>query len=158
MSTTWSVGLSYELDPPNDGRTICQYMSDTVNSGGDERVGMRAYMEWVFRHYYTGILSLWALAQQVPHVGERIRTVCYKDLSSSERYHDTVNGALDFLFNGTTKHRPWRGAPPSGTSKAAAHATSHNLTIHARLLEAIRWLDDEHYDGDIAWLDSVLPC
>lgn len=34
----WETYMSYELDPPSNGRNLCQYMADE-----SEETGMRAY-------------------------------------------------------------------------------------------------------------------
>jgi len=159
MDEKWIARLSYELHPPNSGRSICQYMVDVRN----EYAAMRAYMEWVIHHYYKGILSLWAVAEQVRYVGERTMTVCYEDLvSSKQEYAIRARLMVDFLFNSTENHKPWNDGDERSTSndarRAEKHSTSHNSTYHEHLLDVIREIDREYYNGDIEWLDSVLPC
>ena len=164
--TNWHVGLGYELDPPNNGRTICRYMADEP-----VEVGLRAYVDWVFRHYYSGILSLWALSRQVPAAADRTMSISYEDMTEPGSYRTTANAMLDFLFDGavaggnnssSTGKLPWyyHGKKPTigASSNAAAHATPRDPSLRKRLADAIRQIDSEHYGNDIAWLDSVLPC
>lgn len=154
MKTDWDQYLSYTLDPPNNNRNICKYMSDV----DDEMKAMRAYMEWIFQRYFIGSLSLWALAEQVPSVQERTLSICYEDLASSTMYHDVSNSMLNFIFNGTTNHKTWYGKPPTEAKEVSAHSTSHDPELRNRLVGIIKQIDAEYYNGDIAWLNSVLPC
>jgi len=64
---------------------------------------------------------------------------------------------LDFLFNGTD-HKQWHSPPPTEAANAVAHSTTHDPNVRERLIKVIKKIDDEHYGGDIAWLDSVFPC
>jgi len=41
----WDEHLSYQLRPPRQGRTICQYIARTKTS-----TGMKAYIDWVMRY------------------------------------------------------------------------------------------------------------
>jgi len=122
-----------------------------------EEIGMRAYVDWVFRYYYSGILAHWSLAQHFPLLSERTKTVCYEDLESNERDVQTIYDMLRFWYNGT-HHDPFTGQPPGKSDGGGGHSTSRNIALRERLVRVIQAIDQKHYNGDIAWVDSILPC
>lgn len=147
----WNRNLSYELDPPANNRSLCDYLSEV-----DEKSGMRAYIDFIFRIHYSGPFAHWALAQELPEVKERTMVMCYDELSSPETDLISVNRMIDFWYNGT-QHREFHGIPP-GQTEAKGHGTSHNPAIRERLKALVKQIDEEYYDGQIAWIHSTLPC
>jgi len=178
----WDKRVSYELNPPAAGRSICQYLADTP-----EEVGLRAYLEYVMRTKYFSLLGIWGMAQEIDEVGERTKTVCFKDLvdvtaglyeskqrpskldgavnpSSFQTFSSAqpvVNGVLDFLYNGTSRHEPWK--PPKYNPRLVrfirdGHSTPHEPGLRERLAEIIMGIDERYYSGDIKWLSTKLPC
>lgn len=123
-----------------------------------EEKGLQAYIEWVFSAHYRVMLSSWALSVGFPHVSERTLNICYEDLSSkdSQRAETTMTNVLNFFFNGT-KHKRWKGYEP-GQNDAGGHATPHDPDLRKRLIKTIKKIDHKYYNGDISWLDSMLPC
>jgi len=181
----WYEHLSFPLDPPRGDRSICRYMSDESERVGMRAyvsspfvLGMHLMqkkeenkyspthtlcfnqyhrqVDWVFNYYYAGILGHWALARLFPQIGERTKTICYEDLGASGRDTVVVGEMLEFWYNGTS-YEPWTGKPP-GKSDAGGHATTKDRDMRDRLIDTIKEIDKAHYDGDIAWLNSVLPC
>jgi len=178
VADAWKPG--YELDPPANGRTLCQYVADEP-----AEIGLRAYIDWAFRVQYLNSLTYFAMSRGLPEVQERTTVVCREDLES-ERRNVTLMQAQHFLYNGT-KHRDYDGDPSSGssyvaTSIRARHARENvdsedsedseedepkeetkaapSMSPERRdeFMRVIRRLDDEYYGGDIAWLQSVIPC
>jgi len=153
----WDRFVGYKLDPPRDGRSLCQYLADEA-----EIVGMRAYLHWVFRVHYFDMFGRWALAQELPDVRDRIQTVCYEDLTSRSR-DQRVEGMIDFLYGGNenhSHHMPFdpSGLRPAGASYEGGHSTSHEPLVRQHLRDVVAEIDQEYYNGDISWLDSILPC
>jgi len=150
----WINHVGYALEPHPDGRHLCAYLEQTT-----EEVGMRAYVEWVFKYYYAGILSHWALGQEVPEVMERTRTLCYEDFMSPERDRKSIDAVLSHWFNGTDTYEPFPGDLPGHVGEFTGdHATSHDPNLRTRLKELIFKIDREHYNGEIEWLSATLPC
>jgi len=151
---TWERHLSYELKPPADGRNLCQYLA-----GVPEPTGVRAYLDYVMNTKYNSILGIWALSQEFAYVRERTSTVCFEKLSSNDEIlvRDEIERVINFLFNGTS-HNFDHWQHHKRKAFARAHQTSHDPVLRQRLVETIRGLDQEHYNGDIAWLRSVIPC
>jgi len=104
--------------------------------------------------------------------------VCYEDLMKDEEA--TVRRIHEFLYNGTNVVAPATRAPAFASSSSVVdeydnlgshvirsvsraeaadrHGTSHDAALRQRLTELIQWIDARYYDGDIAWLNSALPC
>jgi len=164
----WHRDVKYELDPPRlEGQSLCDYLANNT-----EEVGMRAYIDYIFHSQYVTLMTIWALAREVPFFAERTLTICYEELMSNPDEARTVQGILDFLYNRTSTYdqakstTTYRAEATPGSPSASqrpreysgAHATSHDQALRDRLIGVIRRIDAEHYNGDIAWLDSVLPC
>jgi len=167
----WDSYVGYELNPPRKNRseTICHYMAKS-----SEKDGLRVYLDWVFHVHYRTILSRFALAQDIEPIRERTRVVCYEDLVSHEKGQEAARGIVSFLLNNGAAGRGNIVADSRGLVGAAVpadepksqtkeqyrggHATSQDKDLREKLKKLIEELDAEHYDGDIAWLDSVLPC
>lgn len=94
---------------------------------------------------------------------ERTLVVCYEDLLSKERDLETVHRMVDFVFDGRPP-TPWNGTAPghanrTDTWKTRKHTTDNKSEERkAQLLNTIKFLDERFYNGEIAWLDSILPC
>jgi len=153
--TKWELYIALPLDPPRRGRSICQYLREEAES-----TGLRVLIDWLFHAYYDGVLTRWVLSREFRRARERIMVVCFEDLMSPERDLQTVAAMLFFLFNdndGTTidLERLERGGTGGYNGP---HATSHNSATREHLVSAIKKLDEEVFDGEIAWLDSIFPC
>jgi len=137
------------------GRSICKFLEEKP-----VELAMRAYIEWAFRYHYVGIYSHWALSVELPQVRERTKTICYEDMMNPEKDLQTIESALDFWFNnGTTpSHAPWTGALPGHVNYTGGHSTPPDPTLRSGLKDLIKQLDAEYYNGEIAWMNSVLPC
>jgi len=101
------------------------------------------------------MLRLWVAMQENSAVRERIQIVCFENVT--EAAEATVTRALDFLYNGTD-HPPSPLKDSDTKDHQGKHATSHDPALTQSLMEVVKKIDDEHYGGDIAWLDSVFPC
>jgi len=113
----------------------------------------------VFRYSYRGVLEHLALAQQLSSLNKRSFTICYEDLSSADKDLDTINEALNFWFDGDMGSvKPWNGKLPGHKDYSGGHSTSHDPELRQRLVDVIKILDAKHYNNEIAWVDSVLPC
>jgi len=175
----WTAYLNYDVavedgtgSSAND-RSICQYMADEP-----EPAGMRAYATWVFKVKYEALLERWALSR-IPsapagtsspasssppitpalskQIQDRTLVVCMEDLASD------FNWTLEFFFPSRSSDRIRENAVPGKTAAAGQryegrHSTSHDPQVRQRLVEVIRQLDRDYFNGEIAWLDSVFPC
>jgi len=163
---------SYVVDPPKAGRSLCQYLADE-----SEEVGMRVYVEWIFHRSYRSFLDRFALSRQVQQANERVLVVRYEDLASSVpcRQQEVVQRMLNFFFNGTV-HQHFHDKVSqkavsreldSSTTTASqleevetpyrgGHSTSHDPVLRDRLKAIIRKLDQDHYDGEISWMNSFV--
>jgi len=154
----WDEYLSYDLDPPRLNRTLCQYLQVTGMDPGPQReVMVRAYVDWIMRYYYSGILSHWGLAQQIPEVRNRTLIVCYEDLMSRDTDVQTVRSIVNFFFNGDPP-MAWQGTPPGHVNYTGGHSTNHDERIKEGLVELIKQVDVKYYNEEIAWANSILPC
>jgi len=117
---------------------------------------MRAYIEWVFKIYYDIYLARWAISRQVPRVGNRTMVTCFEDLVSADSnvVTETVRRALGFLVADAFDAE----ITILTTVYEGGHATSHDEQLRGRLKNVIDELDKEFFGGDIAWLNSSLPC
>jgi len=139
-------------------------------------------MDYVFRDRYSGILAHWALKEGMGSsspISQRALTVCYDDLNDRTRVNATINEMFDFWYNGAdhpkkmfweSGNSPLKTAVPAATVVSSATTHGMNTTNHAghstekdpgtteRLLDVINRLDGIYYNGDVAWLASVLPC
>jgi len=149
----WKV-INYEPDPPRNDRSLCKYLEEE-----SEEAGLRAYIEYIFHSQYIVMFSTWALAQDVPEVRERTKTICYEDVTHPDKANVALNTAIEHWYNGTSS-KPWKGGPPGGGGKQKEQhaASSRDPEEKERLLRIIKEIDEKYYDGDIAWLDSLLPC
>jgi len=75
---------------------------------------------------------------------------------------------IDFFFDGNPPNE-WHGVPPghvniTATRKGRRHVTTKQADTFAQylkdelLVDFIQDIDEEYYNGDIAWLHSQLPC
>lgn len=149
---SWERYVKYELiNPPVNNRTMCQYMAEEPIV-----VGMRAYMDFVFHYHYKGILHHWGIAQGIPEVKERTITVCYEDLMSPDRDTQTVQKMLNFWYN--SNNATYEGTAPGHLNYSGSHSTSHDPAVREQLIAAVKLVDQQFYNGEIAWANSVLPC
>ncbi|KAL7547113.1 hypothetical protein ACHAWF_010424 [Thalassiosira exigua] len=102
------------------------------------------------------MLTMWAEAENITRVAERTHVTCFEDLGSPERDAEAFSGALDFLLGSDRRRR--NETKPSDAPFLLGHETSHDPALRSRLKEVIRDLDARYYNGELAWLDSVLPC
>jgi len=137
---------------PMPNQTMCDYLAAVP-----DELGMQVFLEWVFRVKYKDFFSRWALAREVPYMRNRTIDVCFEDLNSHDNDVKTIERVLRHLFGDETDKVPWRG-DRSELHDAGGHATPKDDAVKHRLSEIIRKLDRDVYDGQIAWLDSVLPC
>lgn len=137
--------------------TICHYLANHTHEEG-----MRAYIDWVFHAYYEGTFTQWALVHglQCPHVQERTRMVCFENLEgTSPSATNTLNDMLHFLSNGNLSyHSQQQGDKEAQGADRSGHATSKDVTLRKQIRQVIDHVDKLYYNGDIAWLDSILPC
>lgn len=131
-------------------QTICHYMVHA-----DEVGGMRVYLDWVFHAFYDN-LDHWALAHLIPEVQQRTLHVCYEDFLSPDKSQRVIEGLLSFLFNQSSVE--WTGPVSGQTTYSGGHSTHSDPDQSRRLLQIIHDLDREEFNGEIAWLHSVLPC
>ena len=161
--------------------SLCDYLAEHSESDG-----MRVYIEWVFRYHFLseGSFAQLAHASQYKPIRKRTMVVCYAELITNTA---TVTGRiLDFVFPGG--HGPFQmpselpdealreslsaipGRAPSTVIhrmlnegqerelQASGHATDHDPMLRARLKTLVEELDRTLYNGQIAWLDSIIPC
>jgi hypothetical protein len=105
-------------------------------------------------------MSDWVLAQEFDVLRERTRAVCFQDLESSDRQlvKENVMGILNFLYSNSPP-RKWH--PKKNVvlgNYSGGHATSHDTVLREHLVQLIKQLDEEYFNGEIAWAHSVLPC
>lgn len=149
----WQRFVNSPLDPPpNPKHSLCEYMRDV-----SELTGMRTYIEWVFNVKYSSFLSRWAISREFSHVRDRTVEVCFEDLSSTDKDLESIHKVVDFLHNGDPTANSWMGSREE-LHDTKGHSTSKDPAKRERLLNIIKQLDEEIYNGDIAWLDSMLPC
>jgi len=175
----WDRFVSFDLDPPRSNRTLCQYLVDE-----SLEVGMRTYLDYVFNDRYSGILSHWALGRGMPNstIAKRSATVCYENLNAgaSRRRDDTVDWMLQFWYGGGGNENNDEPDPDTTNTAAvmrwreeyrrrnrllanndasfAGHSTKKDPGTVRLLRDVIRRLDEWYYNGDVAWLNSVMPC
>jgi len=149
----WPRGLSYTLNPPQNDRSLCQYLAEV-----SESQGVRSYVDWIVGIHYSVFMAHWALAQELNEVRERSHFVCFRDMESSNRTHveTTIQSMLNFLYSGNL-YQPWHGTLPD-PGQAGGHKTPPDPELRERLIETIKRLDETYYNGEIGWLHSVLPC
>lgn len=153
----WHDVLSYNSKPQRiERQLLCSYLNDV-----SEEQGIRAYTDAVFRSYYHLLLKLWATAQATPSVRERTTNICYEDLASHDAVSETREKILDFMYSkgrpARLKHIPMTVENESSKT-AGGHGTSHDPSLRQHLTKIIKELDTKYYNGEIAWLSSVLPC
>jgi len=102
-------------------------------------------------------LAHYALSLKLPEVAERTKVMCYEKLSSAETDQQVIDEAFDFWFNGTD-HKKYVGVLPGHNEYSGGHSTTHDPAIRGHLIDLVKKLDEEHYNGDIAWINSFLPC
>lgn len=152
--TIWRDALSYEI-PSSSPSSLCSYLANS-----SEEEGLRAYIEAVFQYYYKPFYIDFSLSSAVPILKDRVSHVCFEDLASDDSAAKAAaqGQMLDFLYNTTDA----RAALLDGGHRRAAyeggHATSHDPALRERLIGVIQRLDEEHYKGDIAWLNETMPC
>jgi len=155
----WDEHLSYKLQPPRGQKTLCQYLSRT----GTETIGLRAYIDWVMRYYYTPIFSHWAMSREVPEMQKRTLTVCYEDLMSKDKDTEAVHSLVNHFFDGRPPS-PWEGTAPGHAEVKSGYMGGHSTTKDRsadekeRLIKLIKMIDQKYYHGEIAWLNSIQPC
>jgi len=144
--------FSFEPDFPVEGRSLCDYLI-----AAPEADGLRAYVEYVTRERYSPFFAFWTYAQKAPLFKERTSTFCYDELTASNTFtvQNSMERMLDFLYNGTS-HEEWE--LKDYMTNRHAHGTSQDHTVRDRLTQMVRKLDQDHYNGDLAWLSSILPC
>jgi len=134
--------------PGHGGRSICRYIADEST-----KVGMRAYINWVFHKHYIIFYTRWAWARAIPSLRDKVMEVCFEDLADKSTQSSKVKEVMTFMGLLNNKSPYHRRLPYSG-----GHATSHDPTIRMQLRDVIREVDADYFNGEIAWLHSILPC
>ena len=131
-----------------------------------EAIGMRIYIEFLFRSLYKrdGFLEQLALMQDDETFQQRSFVLCFDDLTSpdDDLSVGAMQQALDFWFpNGTDGPNPREILLRNSSSEHAnhsGHSTTHDATIRSDLKTIIMTLDCEYYNGQIAFMDLMIPC
>lgn len=82
---------------------------------------------------------------------------------SKDRDLETVQKTVSFFFNGTPPIA-WDGIPPGHAKVDGGYKGGHSTTNDRtekdkeRLLNVIKKVDENYYQGEIAWLNSLNPC
>jgi len=135
---------------------------------------------------YRQMLNNLAWASTVPYFRDRTMVVCYRnlttDLDVASRTVDAVHqfflygGSNDVLNDNASENVSKSDMSTAGDKHVKAdsdergrkidriinnrgsHSSgySHDPELRRRLVEVVRDVDMEHYDGDIAWIDSCL--
>jgi len=146
---------SFRIEPKN--RTLCQFLKDE-----SEELGMRAYIEYVFRAKYALLLANYALAREFQFFHDRTRAVCFSALTSSaDLLAQKLDDMLDFLYgpSNPSRRREVNGTLlASVTGYSGGHATSTDPGLRERLRGIVRKIDATYYGGDIEWFDSIFEC
>jgi len=116
---------------------------------------MHAYVDSAFRTYYLPILRAWVAVQESTAIRDKTLAVCFNDFANQPGA--TAATMLDHLYNGTSHPRSKLGSA-NNSSSFAGHSTSHDPTLRGHLKAVIQQIDEQYYNGDIAWLNSILPC
>lgn len=142
---------------------LCQYLMDEP-----VKQGMRAYIDFVFRgDYYRSSLLAWtALSQQLDWIRNITHIVCFEELMKNQSA--ALTDLLQFYFpSGTPQIAKARIAAVSnsvmsggkrGSTYEGPHATIHDQSVREQLIQVIRELDKDYYNGQIAFVDSMIPC
>jgi hypothetical protein len=95
QNTDWQ---NYFTAKNDTALTLCHYLRDQP-----EALGMRAYMEFIFRRKggYRGLCIDLAIMNNVEIVKEKSMLVCYEDLLKTPK--DTFDRMLHFLYPSNTK-------------------------------------------------------
>jgi len=159
----WNPG--YVLDPPRAGRSLCEYIASVP-----AEAGMRAYIDFAFRSQYVVTLSHWAMSRGLPEVRERTLAVCAEDFAAtSATRSEAYKRIQDFMYNGTDHKQYYREKIPGVAGGfVASFARSEeepdpdedekSQNRRHALDQVVRAVDAKYFNGDIAWLDSILPC
>ena len=152
------------IDAVNDhpAGNLCQYLMDEPVGKG-----MRAYIDFVFRNdYYSSSLLAWrSLSLQVDWIQERTHVTCFESLMSNRSaaladllafYYPTgVPNTMQVRAH--TADRLHMLSSKNGTYHGP-HSTNHDAELRENLIRVIHELDNEFYDGQIAFVDSMIPC
>ncbi|GKY98087.1 hypothetical protein MPSEU_000766600 [Mayamaea pseudoterrestris] len=130
-------------------------------------IGLRVYVEWVMRRHYGkhGTFVHLALATLVPWIKDRTMIQCFETVTTVPM-RESMQEWLDYFYHNsgmTLSHfnLAENDQAPQGSrgeSGAGGHSTNVDAQTRRKLFAMIRRLDAEHFGGQIAWIDSKIPC
>ena len=140
--------------------TLCHCLANETEANG-----MKIYVDWVFHAYYDTMLEFWALSNgwTCQSIQRRVKFFCFEDVTSKTSSSAAVGEMIDFLTDDIKSDAAARSEQLSKKEDSAqaydgGHSTSRDPTLRQRLLTIVKQIDHEHYNDDIAWLHSILPC
>lgn len=174
------------VDPPNIQRTICEYLSNETDVNGMRAyIGWVFAVKWhdVFERYaISQQQQITRERTMVVCYDDFIPTSAPSNNDGGYYNQQTIDNVYNFLYNGSSyyygvddngnnnnnKNSAIAGQPPPPTTTTTApkipiyhdgpHSTSHDPVLRQHLKDVIMELDQNFFNGDIAWLDRILPC
>jgi len=130
---------------------------------------MRAYVDYIFNSQYKTLMTNAALSRGFLELGERTKVVCYEDLASrrTDVVAKAMNSVFDFFYSDSgnpTTTNEYRWQPPLTTTAEATganhggHGTSQDPALRNQLVQVIKEVDEEFFDGDVSFFKSMFPC
>jgi hypothetical protein len=140
---------------------MCHYLLDH-----EEEVGMMAYIAASLSDSYGGLRQYLRMARERNKQGEPTATkslfVCFEDLSNPRKQDNVFHAMVDFLYPGPHNFTFARQDKPEAKTTprayAGLHASDPDPVLRYRLLDVVRGLDRDVFDGDLARIDDLIGC
>jgi hypothetical protein len=132
--------------------------------------GMRAYIDFVFRgNYYSSSLFAWhVVSQHVDWMRQITHVMCFEHLMNNRT--DALKELAAFYYPAGVPHSVQVRSREAGRSQLLTskhgnsttyngpHATDHDAELRLSLMQVVRQLDEDYYNGQIEFMDSMIPC
>ena len=152
----WENFMTFSDPPynPCNGRSICQYLLDEK-----KEMGMRVYMDVALTRWYFQIIPYWSRLQQLATGSDRIKFICYEDLTNTTLTQSIFEESMDFLFPGGHDYvMPLSLEELTYNQKQSGHSTTRNSKKRERILKLVARLDKTIFNGTFAAMDAILGC
>ena len=144
-------GTLGRIDPPVRGRSLCQYLADE-----NEEVGVKVYMDWAFKVYYSKVLRHYDFTQSSPERRHKTIFLCFEKLTGNRtELREFLWKAYDLFFPGGGMRIMMKARQAEYTG---GHATDQDPELRSRLQALIEKYDQQYFNLMAAKFQSTFLC
>mmetsp|Transcript_18979 Transcript_18979/g.38160 ORF Transcript_18979/g.38160 Transcript_18979/m.38160 type:complete len:681 (+) Transcript_18979:93-2135(+) len=138
--------------PPTNGRSFCTYLDEEK-----EEVGMRIYMDFALKSFYSGLASYLRTVddQKQTRDYDRSMIVCYQELSQPDAQAVTFQHIVDWLYPGGHE---FPMPPEMEHEYSGGHSTSKDSTVRERLYNIVKAYDVKLFNRTLESTNKLFGC